>query len=164
MPQAAGLQARRAYVVDAEQVLLGSVRRGDNVAARNFTGAARILDNKLNNSDIVKIIAKGALSNAAGGYFVEVAHVARDGSLPADNSSNWLRVGSIVFDGQNYVELPLSGVELTRRARAGTSPAIAVDAEARVVGVRLVAGTGTGQGGNGLAAPANDTGATIFYQ
>lgn len=162
MPQATGLQARRGSNIDREGVLIGAVRRGDNVAAETRTGAARILDNKLNNSDVFKIVAQGALSNAAGGYFVDVAHVAIDGSLPADNSANWIRIGSIVFDGLNAVELALAGVELTRRVKNETSPAIS--GEVRVCGIRLVAGTGTGQGGNGLAAPANATGAYAFYQ
>lgn len=162
MPQATGLQARRGYNIDRENVLIGAVRRGDNVAAETRTGAARILDNKLNNSDVFKLVAQGALSNAAGGYFVDVAHVAIDGSLPAAESANWIRIGSIVFDGLNAVELALAGVELGRRVKAETSPAIS--GETRVTGIRLVAGTGTGQGGNGLAAPANATGAYVFYQ
>ena len=162
MPQATGLQARRGYNIDRDAVLLGNVRRGDNVAAETRTGAARILDNKLNTCDLVKVVAQGALSNAAGGYFVDVAHVAIGGSLPASDSTNWIRVGSIVLDGLNAVELPLSGVELNRRVKGETSPAIS--GEVRVVAIRLVAGTGTGAGQNGLAVPANTTGSYVFYQ
>ena len=46
--------------------------------------------------------------------------------------------------------------------KAAASPAITGDV--RVTALRLVAGTGTGQGGNGLAAPANATGATVHIQ
>lgn len=158
MPQATGLPQRRAYSVDRDAVLIGSVRAGDNAVAETRTGAARILSNKLNLANTFKVVATGASDTAAGGYYIEVAHVSRGAAVGSANPAAYVRLGSIVFSGKKSIELAFSGVGIEEAVRAAASPTITGDV--RVVALRLVAGTGS----NGLAAPVNDTGATIHYQ
>ena len=163
MPKATGLASRKPYFLDRESVLLGFVRAGEGVAAESRTGAARIMPFKLNTCDSFKIVATGALSNAAGGYFVEVAHVADGADISSANPTAYVRLGSISFDGTNSVELGKTGREVEALVKAAASPAITGDV--RVVALRLVIGAGvTGTGSNGLAAPANATGAIIHIQ
>ena len=163
MPKATGLAARKPYFIDRESVLVGAVRAGEGVAAETRTGAARLLPFKLNTCDFSKIVAVGALSNAAGGYYVEVAHVAAGAAVGAANPTGYVRLGSISFSGTDQTEIGFSGAQVEALVKAGASPAITGDT--RVVALRLVAGTGvTGEGSNGLAAPANATGATIHIQ
>lgn len=158
MPQATGLAPRRPYLPDRDSVILGAVRAGDGAAAETRTGAARVLPFKLNTCDTFKVIAVGALSNAAGGYFVEVAHVPFGGAVGEANPTAYVRIGSIVLNGLQQVEIGKSGLEVEAAIQAAASPAITGDV--RAVAVRLVAGTGS----NGLTAPANATGATIHIQ
>ena len=158
MPKATGLAARKAYFIDRDSVLVGAVRAGEGVAAETRTGAARVLPFKLNVGDFAKVVAVGALSNAAGGYYVEVAHVAAGGVVGDANPAAYVRIGSIVFSGTDQTEIGFSGPQVEALVKAGASPAITGDV--RVVALRLVAGTGA----NGLAAPANATGATIHIQ
>ena len=158
MPKATGLAARKAFFIDRDSVLLGAVRAGENVSAETRTGAAGLLPFKLNTCDFFKVVAVGALSNAAGGYFIEVAHVAAGGAIGAANPAAYVRIGSIVFSGTDQTEVGFSGPQIEALVKAGASPAITGDT--RVVALRLVAGTGS----NGLAAPANATGATIHIQ
>jgi hypothetical protein len=158
MPKATGLAARKAYFIDRDSVLLGAVRAGEGVAAESRTGAARLLPFKLNTCDFFKVAAVGALSTAAGGYYIEVAHVAAGGVVGDANPTGYVRIGSIVFSGTDQTEVGFSGPQVEALVKAGASPAISGDT--RVVALRLVAGTGS----NGLAAPANATGATIHIQ
>lgn len=163
MPKATGLAARKAVFQDRESILVGSVRAGEGVAAESRTGAARLLSFKLNTCDFFKVQAVGALSNAAGGYYVEVAHVAAGGAVGDANPTGYTRIGSISFNGTSQAEVGFSGPQVEALVKAGASPAITGDV--RVVALRLVAGTGvSGEGSNGLAAPANATGATIHIQ
>lgn len=163
MPKATGLAQRKAVFLDRDSVIVGAVRAGEGVAAETRTGAARVLPFKLNTCDFFKVRAVGALSNAAGGYYVEVAHVAEGGAVGAANPSGYVRLGAISYDGLNPTEVGFTGAQVEALVKAAASPAITGDA--RVVAFRLVAGTGvTGEGSNGLAAPANNTGATIHIQ
>ncbi len=163
MPKATGLAPRKAVFQDRESILVGAVRAGEGVAAESRAGAARLLSFKLNTCDYFKIAAVGALSNAAGGYYIEVAHVAADGALANANPTGYVRIGSISYSGLSQTEVGFSGPQVEALVKAGASPAITGDV--RVVALRLVAGTGvTGEGSNGLAAPANATGATIHIQ
>jgi len=158
MPKATGLAPRKAVFIDRESVIFGSVRAGEGVAAESRTGAARLMPFKLNTCDFFKIVAQGALSNAAGGYFVEVAHVAEGADVGA--ASTYARIGSIVLNGLTQTEVGFTGAQVEALVKAAGS----LTGEIRVVALRLVAGTGTGSGENGLTAPANTTGATIHIQ
>lgn len=163
MPKATGLTARKAVYQDRESILVGAVRAGEDAAAESRTGAAKVLSFKLNTCDFFKVVAVGALANAAGGYYVEVAHVAAGGAVGSANPTGYVRLGSISFSGLNPAEIGFSGPQVEAAVKAAASPAITGDV--RVVALRLVAGTGlTGEGSNGLAAPANSTGATVHIQ
>jgi hypothetical protein len=159
MPKATGLAARKAYFIDRDSVLVGAVRAGEGVAAESRTGAARLLPFKLNTCDFFKLVAVGALSNAAGGYHIEVAHVPAGGVVGDANPSGYSRIGSIVFSGTDQTEVGFSGAQIEAIVKAAASPSITGDV--RVVALRLVAGPG---GAGNLAAPANTTGATIHIQ
>lgn len=158
MPKATGLAPRKAVFIDRESVIFGSVRAGEGVAAESRTGAARVMPFKLNTCDFFKIVAQGAASDAAGGYFIEVAHVAEGAAVGA--ASTYARIGSIVFDGTTKPEVGFTGAQVEALVKAAGS----LTGEIRVVALRLVAGTGTGSGENGLVVPANTTGATIHIQ
>jgi hypothetical protein len=150
---------------DREAVLYGAVAAGEGVLNEDRSGAARLISTKLNTLDGVKFVAQGAASNAAGGYYIEVAHVAKGEALATANPSGYVRLGSISFNGTERIEKTFSGLDIEQQVKAGASPAITTPV--RVVAIRLVAGTGTGQGQNGLAAPVNvaqSTGAMIHYQ
>jgi hypothetical protein len=158
MPKATGLAPRKAVFIDRESVIFGSVRAGEGVAAESRTGAARVMPFKLNTCDFFKIVAQGAASDAAGGYFIEVAHVAEGAAV--GTASTYARIGSIVFDGTTQTEVGFTGAQVEALVKAAGS----LTGEIRVVALRLVAGTGTGAGENGLVVPANTTGATIHIQ
>jgi hypothetical protein len=160
MPQATGLAPVRGYLVDRDAVLFGAIRAGDNQAAGTRDGSARLLSNSLNLADTFKIVANGGASNASGGYFIEVAHVARGAAVADANPAAYVRLGSISFLGTTPVEFALSGATIDALVRANASPAITGDV--RVVALRLVAGTGVGA--NGLAVPTNTSAASIHYQ
>jgi hypothetical protein len=162
MSRPTGIFLQRPYLRSRENVLFGAVRDGEGVAAETRTGAARLLPDKLNGQSNALIVAVGALSNASGGYWIEVAHVPIGGTISDANPSGYVRIGSISFDGMNPTEAIFSKVQLESLIKANASPALTVDP--RVVAIRLVAGTGTGSGQNGLAVPTNATGAVIHYQ
>jgi hypothetical protein len=154
MPKATGLSKTFAKYIDRDSVIIGYVRGGDRSVAETRTGAAKLYPFKLNSPNYLKFVACGGLSNSSGGYYIEAAHVAEGGSLPADNAANtWIRLGAITFSGYAQREVGFTGLQIEQLIRGGTSPSISGDA--RVVALRFVAGTGTGQDGNGLAAPAS---------
>ncbi len=160
MPQATGLAPVRGYMVDRDAVLLGAIRAGDGATAGTRDGSARVLSDALNLADTFKIVANGGASNASGGYYVEVAHVARGAAVGTANPAAYVRLGSISLNGLTPVEFAISGATIDAQVRAAASPAITGDV--RVVALRLVAGTGVGL--NGLAVPTNASAATIHYQ
>ena len=162
MSRPTGIFLQRPYLRSRENVLLGAVRDGEGVASETRTGAARLLPDKLNGQPNALIVAVGALSNASGGYWIDVAHVPNGGTISDANPSGYARIGSISFDGMNPTEAIFSKVQLESLVKANASPALTVDP--RVIAIRLVAGTGTGSGQNGLPVPANITGAVIHYQ
>lgn len=146
-------------------MLYGSVAAGENSPAADRTGAAVLIQPLLNTLNNVKFVAQGAAANAAGGFYIEVAHVAKGAALSTANPAAYVRLGSISFSGTQRVEKTFSGLDIEQQVKAAASPAIT--GPVRVVAVRLVAGTGTGTGQNGLAAPVNvaqSTGAMIHYQ
>lgn len=149
-------------MVDRDAIVLGALRAGDGQAAGTRNGSARLLENSLNLANLFKLVGHGGASNAEGGWFVEVAHVPRGGAVGDANPTGYVRLGTLVLNGSNPVEFALSGATIEQQVRAAASPAITGDV--RIRALRLVAGTGTGQGGNGLAAPANAGNASIHYQ
>lgn len=162
MSRPTGIFLQRAYTPSRENIILGDVRASESELAESRTGAARLLQDKLNGHFNALIVARGALSNAAGGYYIEVSHVPIGGALANANPSGYARIGSISFSGKKSIEVMFTKQQIEAAITAGASPALTVDP--RAVAIRLVAGTGTGEGGNGLAVPANTAGATIHYQ
>lgn len=164
MPAAVGYTSQRAVRIDRDSVLLGPVRAGLNGAgdlesAETRTGAARLLEGRINPYDSWKVVAVGGQSASAGGYLVQAAHVAQGDVLA--NASAWATIGAITFDGTSQTELGFTGAQAEALVRAAASPAIT--GKVRVVALRLVAGTGTGSGQNGVVAPAG-TGNRIHLQ
>lgn len=155
MPAAVGYRSQRAVRIDRDSILLGFVNAGVNGSgdlepASTRTGAARLLEGRINPYDAWKVVAVGGQSSSAGGYLVQMAHVAQGDVLA--NASAWATIGAITFDGTNSTELGFTGPQVETLVRAAASPAIT--GKARVVAIRLVAGTGTGSGQNGVVAPA----------
>ena len=74
--RATGLRDRRSYTFDAATVLVGAVKAGARGrAAETRTGAARLLNTRLEAQDVFKVVANGQTSASAGGYIVQAAHV-----------------------------------------------------------------------------------------
>jgi hypothetical protein len=142
-------------------VLLGAVRAGERDAAETRTGAARQLDFHLNTAGFFRVCARGGQSASAGGYLIQAAHVPAGGTLADANPTGYVTIGTITFDGTSPTEVGFTGQQVDRLVKAGASPAIVGDA--RVVALRLVAGTGTGTGQNGVVVPAG-TGNLISIQ
>jgi hypothetical protein len=140
---------RRGYMIDALTVLVGAVRKGaQGRPAETRTGAARLLTTRLEANGNINLVAYGP-SNAAGGYIIEVSHVAQGGALPASNASSWVQV-AVVTCRPGIQEIPLSGVDLREKARIAGS----VTGEVRVAAIRATAGTKAGQSeGNGVLVP-----------
>lgn len=141
MAQATGLSPRRAYHLDQSTVLVGDVLAGARGrAAETRTGAKRLLNTSLSAQMTYKAVLFGQTSNAAGGYLVQVAHVAPGGALPADNSANWVTVAALEVSGIDKTEVPLSGAAIHRLAKTAASLTTETP---RPVAVRAVAGTGS---------------------
>lgn len=157
MPAAVGFTSQKAARIDRDSILLGPVRAGlngsgDLETASVRTGAARLLEGRINPYDSWKIVGVGGQSSSAGGYLVQVAHVAQGDSLA--NASTWATIGAITFNGTSEVSLGFTGDQAEALVRAAASPAIT--GKVRVIALRLVAGTGTGSGQNGVVVPAGD--------
>lgn len=156
MPAAVGFTSQKAARIDRDSILLGPVRAGLNEAgdlepASVRTGAARLLEGRLNPYDAWKVVAVGGESTSAGGYLVQVAHVAQGDVLA--NASTWATVGTITFNGTTPVSKGFTGEE-TEALVLAAAPSIS--GKVRVIAIRLVAGTGTGSGQNGVAVPAGN--------
>lgn len=150
--------------MDRDSILLGSVNAGVDGSgtlqpAETRTGAARLLEGRINPYDNWKVVAVGGQSSSAGGYLVQAAHVAQGDVLA--NASAWATIGAVTFNGTSDTELGFTGAQAEALVKAAASPAIT--GKVRVVALRLVAGTGTGSGQNGVAAPAG-TGNRIHLQ
>ena len=161
MPAAVGYAPQRAYFVDRDSILLGSVAAGLDVAAETRDGSARLLDGRLNPYDAWKVVAVGGQSTSAGGYLIQVAHVPEGGTLANANPTGYVTVGAITFNGTEPNEIGFTGPQVEALVKAAASPAIT--GKVRVVALRLVAGTGTGSGQNGVVVPAG-TGNRIHLQ
>lgn len=164
MPAAVGYKSQKALRIDRDSILLGSVNAGLDGSgtlqpAETRTGAARLLEGRINPYDAWKVVAVGGQSSSAGGYLVQAAHVAQGDVLA--NASAWATIGAIAFNGTGETELGFTGAQAEALVKAAASPAIT--GKVRVVALRLVAGTGTGSGQNGVVAPAG-TGNRIHLQ
>lgn len=139
MTRATGLADQRFYQLDASAILVGAVGAWENRAAETRTGAARLLETKLNSTDILKFVGVGQSASSAGGYVISVAHVPRGSGLAA--VTNWIEVGRISFSASATNEIAITGRQIETAVRAGTSPTITGDC--RVMAVRAVPGIGT---------------------
>lgn len=145
--RAVGLSPRRGYVLDALTVLVGSVKAGARGrVAETRDGSARLLNTRLEAQDVFKIVVNGS-SDAAGGYIIQAAHVPEGGDLTG--ASTYATIATVTCKpGAN--ELALSGANIRQLVKDAGS----LTGDIRVVAIKAVAGTGTGQGGNGVAVPA----------
>jgi hypothetical protein len=146
MPAAVGYTSQRAVRIDRDSILLGSVFAGlDNagnlVGDETRTGAARLLEGRLNPYDSWKVVAVGGQSNSAGGYVVQLAHVAQNDVLA--NASAWATIGAIAFSGTAEVPLGFTGDQTEGVVRAAAVAAgAAITGKVRVIALRLRPGTG----------------------
>lgn len=159
MGQATGLSPRRAYMLDAATVLVGYVGPGTlGRVAETRTGTKRLLNTSLSAQMLYKAVLFGQDSSAAGGYLIQVAHVAPGGSLPADNSTNWVTIAALEASGVGNTEVALSGAAIHKLAKTAASLTTETP---RPVAVRAVAGTkvvdasgNVTTAGNGVLVPA----------
>lgn len=129
-----GLAPRRGYLIDAATVLVGPVAAGARGrAAGTRTGAALILNTRLEAQDTFKLVAHGNAS-AAGQYTVQVAHVPEGGTV---NNSHYATI-ALVTCAPGIQEIALSGAQV--RALAATGASI-TSGDVRVVAIRATAGT-----------------------
>lgn len=167
MPAAVGYKSQRAVRIDRDSILLGAVQAGVNGAgdlepASTRDGSARLLEGRINPYDNWKVVAVGGQSSSAGGYLVQAAHVAQGAAL--GTASAWATIGAITFDGLKPTELGFTGAQAEALVAAAAVAASApITGKIRVTGLRLVAGTGTGSGQNGIVVPAG-TGNRIHLQ
>lgn len=159
MGQATGLSPRRAYHLDASTVLVGAVGAGARGrAATTRTGAKQLLNTSLSAQMTYKAVLFGQDSSAAGGYLIQVAHVAPGGGLPADNSANWVTIAALEASGVGVTEVALSGAAIHKLAKSAASLTTETP---RPVAVRATAGTkvvdasgNVTTAGNGVLVPA----------
>lgn len=138
MTRAVGLSAQVGYKTDAESVLLGYVGKWDDRAAETRTGAARVLPYLLNKLTSFKLVGYGGTSDAAGGYILQAAHIARDGVI--DANTPWVPLGGFTFNGIGSSEIGFTGRQIERLIETGTPGGVTGDV--RVVAVRLLPGSG----------------------
>jgi hypothetical protein len=147
MPAAIGYTSQRAARIDRDSILLGSVFAGVNgdgdlEAAATRTGAARLLEGRLNPYDNWKVVAVGGQSSSAGGYLVQAAHVAQGDVLA--NASAWATIGTIAFSGTAEIPLGFTGDQAEALVRAAAVAAgAAITGKVRVTALRLRPGTGS---------------------
>jgi len=103
-----GLLPRRGYTLDAATVLVGPVAAGTRGrAAATRTGAAQILNTRLEAQDTFKLVARGNAS-AAGQYTVQVAHVPEGGTV---NTSHYATI-AVITCAPGTQEIALSGAQV----------------------------------------------------
>lgn len=137
--RATGLLTRRGYMLDARTILAGAVRAGARgQTAETRTGAARLLTTDVSEQDVFKAILFGQDVSSAGGYSIQVAHVAQGAAL--GTATGWVPIGVLSQAGIGQTELALSGLAIENAVRA--SAALAAGAEVRAVAVRAKAGSG----------------------
>ena len=124
-----GLAPRRGYLIDAATVLVGPVAAGARGrAADTRTGAAQILNTRLEAQDTFKIVAVGN-SAAAGQYTIQVAHVPEGGTV---NNDHYASI-AVITCAPGVQEIALSGAQVRALAAAGAS---ITSGDVRVVAIR----------------------------
>ena len=146
MPAAVGYTFQRAARIDRDSILLGPVNAGRSSSgnledASTRTGAARLLEGRLNPYDSWKAVAVGGQSSSSGGYLVQIAHVAQNGALT--DASAWGTLGAIAFSGTAEIPLGFTGDQTEAVVRAAAVAAgAAITGKVRVTALRLRPGTG----------------------
>lgn len=147
MPAAIGYTPQKAVRLERDNILLGSVNAGVNSStgdlepASTRTGAARILEGRLNPYDAWKVVAVGGQSSSSGGYVVQAAHVAQNGTL--SDVSAWATIGGIAFSGTAEIPLGFTGDQTEALVKAAAVAAgSAITGKIRVAAIRLRPGTG----------------------
>ena len=146
MPAAVGYTSQRAARIDRDSILLGSVKagvlgNGDLEAASTRDGSARLLEGRINPYDNWKVVAVGGQSSSAGGYLVQMAHVAQNGLLA--DASAWATIGAIAFSGTAEIPLGFTGDQVEALVEAAAVAAgAAITGKTRVTALRLRPGTG----------------------
>lgn len=132
-----GLAPRRGYTLDAATVLVGAVAAGTRGrTAETRTGAARLLNTRLEAQDVFKIVVHGQTSDSAGGYVIQAAHVAEGAALAS--ASTYATIAAVtITPGIN--EVALSGAQVRELVRVAGS----VTGDVRVAAIRAIAGTGS---------------------
>lgn len=146
MARSIGLISRRNYLLDALTILVGFVGPGTRGRlATTRTGAAQLLNTRLEAQNFVKVVVNGQSATSGGGWRIEAAHVPEGGTL-SDASTYALL--AIVEAAPNSVRdgAVLTGPQIREAVRAAGS----LTGDVRVVAIRAVAGNGT----NGTTAPA----------
>lgn len=145
MARSTGLTPRRAYHIDAEHVVVGAVGAGARGrAAETREGEARLLSTALDAQMLYKAVIFGQSDDAAGGYLLEVGHVALGDEV--GDAEGWVTIAILEADGIGKSEAALSGAEIYKKVKAELDPGV----EPRVVAVRATAGDEV----NGAAEPA----------
>lgn len=160
MARSTGLAPRRGYTIDAATVLVGAVAAGARGRAAEIrTGAARLLNTRLEAQDVFKVVVNGQSADAAGGYIIEAAHVAEGAALAS--ASDWTPIATAICS-PGVTEIPLSGATVRELVR--TQPATDLTGDIRVVAIRATAGTKTGQvAGNGVLVPVGANTISLQY-
>jgi hypothetical protein len=152
MARSAGLTPRRGYMLDRSTVLLGGVLAGTRgAAAATRTGAAQLLNTRLDAQNVYKAVLYGQTSNVAGGYLIQAAHVDEGAAAP---TTDYVTIGVIEGSGIGIVETALSGANVNKLVKAASNGAIQTlgtvtggsgyTAADTYTGVALTGGTGTG--------------------
>ena len=146
MPVAVGYTPQRAARIDRDSILLGPVNAGRSSSgnledASTRTGAARLLEGRLNPFDSWKVVAVGGQSSSSGGYVIQIAHAPQDGAL--STASAWGTLGAIAFSGTAEIPLGFTGDQTEAVVRAAAAAAgAAITGKVRVTALRLRPGTG----------------------
>lgn len=156
MSRPTGLLPRRGYSIDAETVLVGEVKAGTRGrTAETRTGAARILNTRLEAQDVFKLVVHGQTSDAAGGYIIQAAHMPEGSTAPATYATI-----ATVTCAPGINEIAISGAQVRELCRVAGS----VTGDVRVVAIRATAGTKTGQSeGNGVLVPVGTNTISVQY-
>jgi hypothetical protein len=157
MARSTGLAPRRGYTLDAATVLVGAVAAGARGrAAATRTGAEQLLNTRLESQDVFKLVVHGQTSTSAGGYIIQAAHVPEGSTTP----TTYATIATVTC-APGITEIPISGAVVRELCRVAPNPDVVGDV--RVVAIKAVAGTGTGEGQNGVVVPAGTNTISLQY-
>jgi hypothetical protein len=153
-----GLLPRRGYSLDAGTVIVGEVKAGTRGrAAATRDGTAILLNTRLEAQDVFKLVIHGQTSNAAGGYIIQAAHVPEGSTTP----DTYATIATVTC-APGIQEIALSGAQVRELCRVAPNPDLTGDV--RVVAIKAVAGTKTGQAeGNGVLVPVGTNTISVQY-